>query len=79
MDYDNTIWQYLGQDKPDRLTGTPRGNERLEPLPEPRQPVGDYLTQAEMQEFLDTLAELLHRMVDICTALAKGPVDTNHN
>ncbi len=79
MNYDNSIWRNTGQDKPDRLIGAPRGNERPEPLPEPWQPMGDYLTQAEMQEFLDTLAELLHRMVDICTALAKGPVDVNHN
>ncbi len=42
-------------------------------------PEGEYLTQAEMADFLDTLAELLHRMVEICTALAKGTTQNQNN
>jgi hypothetical protein len=50
-----------------------------DPLDELWPPQGEYLTQAEMAEFLDTLAELLHRMVEVCTTLAKGATNNQSN
>lgn len=69
MNPNDPLWQ---PGEPDNLT---RGRQP-DPLDELWPPQGEYLTQAEMAEFLDTLGELLHRMVEICTTLAKS---TNHN
>ncbi len=79
MYFYDPVWKSAKQNKSDWSIENTSDSEKLEPLPEPWQPTEEYLTQAEMQEFLDTFAELLHRVVDICTTLAKGPGEVNKN
>lgn len=79
MNFYDPVWKSTNKDKSKWSIENSFDNERLDPLPESWKPTEEYLTQAEMQEFLDTFAELLHRVVDICTILAKGPGEMNKN
>ena len=79
MNFYDPVWKSTKHDESDWNIDTTSDNRKLDPLSEPWKPTEEYLTQAEMQEFLDTFAELLHRVVDICTMLAKGPGEVNKN
>ena len=79
MNFDDLMRKGIDQGNIDWIIETSLEDQEPDSFTPPPEETEKYITRADMREFVDTFAELMEQVIDICTMLSKGSIDMNKN